>query len=138
MCTATSKNYNTPSTRYSGLWICKQYTSHTSGCLNTIIQQSVSILPTYYAINFAFLFSAPYIKQCREDDPKLTDCIISAINHVKPWMAKGIPEVGAPGIEPFVIDELSLSLTSGPNGYKIILKNLEAFGASNYTIDYLK
>lgn len=91
----------------------------------------------YYCIS-AIYVPAPYIKQCREDDPQLNECLIGAIHHLRPYLGTGIKEIEVPTVEPFVIDELSLSLTSGPNGYKITLKDLQAFGASNYTLDHLK
>lgn len=36
------------------------------------------------------------------------------------------------------MDSLALQLTEGPQGYKITLKNMEAFGASNYQVKSLK
>jgi hypothetical protein len=39
-----------------------------------------------------------------------------------------------PSVEPFVMDTLSLALTGGPNGYRINLKDMEVFGASNFTV----
>lgn len=36
------------------------------------------------------------------------------------------------------MDELSLSLTTGPNGYKVTLRDLDIYGASNFTISDLK
>lgn len=39
-----------------------------------------------------------------------------------------------PSVEPFVMDSLSLALTGGPNGYKITLKDMEVYGASNFTV----
>jgi len=50
----------------------------------------------------------------------------------------GIPEIEMPSVEPFRMDELSLSLTTGPNGYKVTLRDLDIFGASNFTISDLK
>jgi hypothetical protein len=43
-----------------------------------------------------------------------------------------------PSVEPFRMDELSLSLTTGPNGYKVTLRDLDIYGASNFTITDLK
>ncbi|XP_077288447.1 juvenile hormone binding protein 1 [Arctopsyche grandis] len=80
----------------------------------------------------------PYIKQCRSSDPKLLDCFTGAIHHLRPWLARGIPEIEMPTIEPFTMEELVLSLSTGPTGYKIALRNLDVFGASNYTISKLK
>lgn len=36
------------------------------------------------------------------------------------------------------MDTLALQLTEGPQGYKITLKNMEAFGASNFKVTSLK
>lgn len=50
----------------------------------------------------------------------------------------GIPEIEMPSVEPFRMDELSLSLTTGPNGYKVTLRDLDIYGASNFTVSDLK
>ncbi|XP_068153327.1 protein takeout [Drosophila tropicalis] len=78
-----------------------------------------------------------YIKQCRRDDPKLVDCFIGAVEHLKPYLASGIPEIQLPSVEPFKMDSLALQLTEGPQGYKITLKNMEAYGASNFQVKSL-
>lgn len=43
-----------------------------------------------------------------------------------------------PSVEPFVMDQLSLQLTGGPQGYRINLKNMQVFGASNFTVKTIK
>lgn len=43
-----------------------------------------------------------------------------------------------PTVEPFKMEDLSLALTSGPNGYKIVLRDLDIYGASNFTVNKLK
>ncbi|EDW95716.1 uncharacterized protein LOC6535352 [Drosophila yakuba] len=82
--------------------------------------------------------SPPYIKKCQRNDPKLVDCFIGAIEHLKPYLASGIPDIQLPSVEPFKMDTLALQLTEGPQGYKITLKNMEAFGASNFKVTSLK
>ncbi|KAH8418523.1 hypothetical protein KR009_011310 [Drosophila setifemur] len=79
-----------------------------------------------------------YIKQCRREDPKLVNCFMGAIEHLKPYLAEGIPAIQLPSVEPFKMDMLALQLTEGPQGYKITLKNMEAFGASNFQVKSLK
>ncbi|KAJ8979366.1 hypothetical protein NQ317_002955 [Molorchus minor] len=81
---------------------------------------------------------APYVKQCYEGDPQLIQCFKSALLHLRPYLAKGIKEIELPSVEPFVMEELSLSLTTGPNGYKVSLKDIDVFGASNFTVPKLK
>ncbi|XP_018574767.1 uncharacterized protein LOC108913665 [Anoplophora glabripennis] len=80
----------------------------------------------------------PYVKQCYEGDPEVIKCFISALHHLKPYLAKGIPDIALPSVEPFIMEELSLSLTTGPNGYKVSLKDIDIFGASNFTMSKLK
>uniref|UniRef100_A0A182RPV4 Hemolymph juvenile hormone binding protein n=1 Tax=Anopheles funestus TaxID=62324 RepID=A0A182RPV4_ANOFN len=80
----------------------------------------------------------PYIKQCRRSDPALTDCLKDALQHLRPYLSSGIPEIKLPSVEPFVMDQLSLQLTGGPQGYRINLKNMEVFGASNFTVRSIK
>lgn len=43
-----------------------------------------------------------------------------------------------PSVEPFIMDHLQLQLTGGPQGYRIHLRNMEVFGASNFTVEDLK
>ncbi|KAJ4447899.1 hypothetical protein ANN_09908 [Periplaneta americana] len=81
---------------------------------------------------------SPYVKQCQIGDPKIVECIIGALHHLRPYLAKGIPEIEMPSVEPFRMDELSLSLTTGPNGYKVTLRDLDIYGASNFSVADLK
>ncbi|KAK9700681.1 hemolymph juvenile hormone binding protein (JHBP) [Popillia japonica] len=80
----------------------------------------------------------PYIKQCKEGDPYIVKCLIDAVHHLSPYLAAGIPEIELPSVEPFRMEELSLSLTTGPNGYKVTLSDIDIFGASNFTVNKLK
>lgn len=89
-------------------------------------------------MQFNVAFTAPYVKQCHEGDPQLIQCFIGALHHLRPYLATGIPEIELPSVEPFLMDELSLSLTSGPNGYKVTLKDIDVYGASNYTVETMK
>jgi len=81
----------------------------------------------------------PYIKQrCHSSDPKLLSCITESVHHIGPWLATGIPEISMPSVEPFRMDQLSISLSTGPQGYKVILKEVDISGASNFSISKLK
>lgn len=41
-------------------------------------------------------------------------------------------------VEPFIVDHLQLQLTGGTQGYRVHLKHVEIFGASNFTVQSLK
>lgn len=80
----------------------------------------------------------PYVKQCKEGDPHLLNCLMDAIHHLRPYLKRGIDEIELPSVEPFQMDELTLSLTTGPNGYKVSLKDMVIYGASNYSVQTIK
>lgn len=80
----------------------------------------------------------PYVKQCHEGDPELIKCFIGSLQHLQPYLATGIKEIELPPVEPFRMDELSLSLTSGPNGYRVTLADIDVYGASNFTVTKMK
>lgn len=39
------------------------------------------------------MFAAPYIKQCKNEDPQLLECLKGSLHHLKPYLAAGIPEI---------------------------------------------
>lgn len=53
------------------------------------------------------------------------------------WSA-GIPELGIEEVEPIVIDEINLSLGSGPDGYRATFKDIQAYGVSNLTVNQVR
>ena len=46
----------------------------------------------------------------------------------------GIPELGVEEVEPLFIDEITIALGSGPDGYRASFRDIEAFGVSNLTV----
>ncbi|XP_058447871.1 uncharacterized protein LOC131428172 [Malaya genurostris] len=82
--------------------------------------------------------SYTYVMQCKRSDPELISCLKASLHHLRPYLAMGIPDIKLPPVEPFVMDQLSLQLTGGPQGYRINLKNMEVFGASNFTVKTIK
>ncbi|CAD6236471.1 GSCOCG00008200001-RA-CDS [Cotesia congregata] len=89
---------------------------------------------------FVFVLSEvpPYVKQCYKSDPELKKCLIEALHHLRPYLKNGIPEIELPSVEPFLMDELTLSLTGGTNGYRVRLAELYVRGASNFTVEDIK
>lgn len=97
---------------------------------------SIAIAAYFLAANAQ---AAPeYIKQCKRSDPKIIACYKRSLMHLRPYLAKGIPEIDMPAVEPFIMDTLTLQLTDGPQGYKVSMKNIEVFGASNYEVKSMK
>jgi hypothetical protein len=40
-------------------------------------------------LNVIYLFSAPYIKTCRRNEPNMANCILNSINLIKPQIVSG-------------------------------------------------
>lgn len=90
-------------------------------------------------IIFAYLIYliAEYIHVC----PKNADaiqCIIDNVERLRPYVEKGIPELGAPGIEPLHLGDLLVSEKTNNNGISITAKNIKAFGPSAFKVKKLK
>ncbi|XP_075235870.1 juvenile hormone binding protein 2 [Lycorma delicatula] len=75
-----------------------------------------------------------YLHPCSRYDPNINQCLTYAANHLANNFRKGIPELGVTDIEPIVIDEIHLALGTGPDGYRAVFRDVEAFGVSNLTV----
>nr|CAD7456210.1 unnamed protein product [Timema tahoe] len=75
-----------------------------------------------------------FIRQCHRHDPDVNQCLKDAANHLAMNFRRGIPELGYPEVEPIVIDEISIALGSGPDGYRATFMDIEAYGVSNLTV----
>ncbi|XP_045450186.1 uncharacterized protein LOC123658936 [Melitaea cinxia] len=76
--------------------------------------------------------------QCKRDDPELDKCVLRAVDEVKPRLLNGIPEVNVPALEPFNVPTLKLDRTAPNLRIKATLKNIKAYGGSNFKIEKLK
>ncbi|XP_066247746.1 circadian clock-controlled protein daywake [Euwallacea similis] len=75
-----------------------------------------------------------YIKQCHIYDENVNRCIRDSTNYLIVNMRNGIPELGLEDPEPVVIDQIQLAIGSGPDGYRAIFRDIEAYGVSNCTV----
>ncbi|CAH0698802.1 unnamed protein product [Spodoptera exigua] len=72
--------------------------------------------------------------RCSRRDPNVDACLLRSFNSFIEYMKGGAPELGIEEAEPIVIDELSIALGGGPDGYRASFKDIQAIGASNMTI----
>lgn len=79
-----------------------------------------------------------YIKVCKKSDPNLSKCIINSIEHLRPKLAKGIPELNIPPMEPLPIGEIALKSGPEQTNIKANISNLKTYGASMFKILDLK
>lgn len=81
-----------------------------------------------------FPILAEYILPCRKADPEINKCIKKSFNHLRPYLAKGLPELQVPPVEPLVIDELAMENNAGAVRIKALFTNITAKGPSNFTV----
>ncbi|XP_017780980.1 PREDICTED: uncharacterized protein LOC108565842 [Nicrophorus vespilloides] len=76
-----------------------------------------------------------FLKVCKRDEPNLTECIKHALEEIRPYLKKGVPEHNIPSVEPIIIKDL-ISEQSG--GLKITTSDVVAYGGGDYIVNDLK
>ncbi|CAH0698793.1 unnamed protein product [Spodoptera exigua] len=79
-----------------------------------------------------------YIVPCSQTDPGLDTCIKNSFNHLRPYLSRGIPELGVPPVEPLFIDRLVMENDAGPVRVTAAFSNITVVGPSNYTITKIR
>ncbi|KAG4080290.1 hypothetical protein HA402_010782 [Bradysia odoriphaga] len=79
-----------------------------------------------------------YLSRCARDDPEINTCIKNTANRLAKFLRQGVPELEIYEVEPVLIDEIGISLGSGPDGYRASFRNIEAYGVSNLTVSNVK
>lgn len=66
----------------------------------------------------------------------MNDCLKYAGNKLATHLREGgVPELEIFDVEPIVIDEISINLgNDGPDGYRAVFSDIEAYGVSNLTL----
>ncbi|XP_031842216.1 uncharacterized protein LOC116431228 [Nomia melanderi] len=75
-----------------------------------------------------------YIQICGAKNPNLDQCVINSVNALAKVLESGIPELGVPASNPFVLEELTLA--DLPN-FKAIGHNVKVYGLPTYNIESL-
>lgn len=60
--------------------------------------------------------------------------MIEAANYVKPFLIKGIPELGIKPISPYYISEVSFDQGTPAINFKATLSNISLFGLDTYEV----
>ncbi|XP_076683078.1 protein takeout [Andrena cerasifolii] len=80
-------------------------------------------------------FETPeYILPCNRSDPKIESCFQKTLNHLQPYLLKGISDLDLPPIEPLVIPELRMENGHGAVRIRALFSNITVIGAGNYSI----
>lgn len=78
--------------------------------------------------------SASFINICSRSDPQLNACLKKTFNNLRPYLARGIPEIGLPPMEPLKIDHLGIENNAGNIRIKGAFTNVVNAGAANFTV----
>lgn len=84
------------------------------------------------------LVVAEYILPCSRSDPALDACIKRSFNHLRPYLARGLPELGVPAVEPLLIERLVMENAAGPVRVTAAFTNITVVGPSNYTVTKIR
>jgi len=79
-----------------------------------------------------------YLQQCPRNEEFINQCLRDSGNKLVHYLRNGIPELDIYEIEPVVIDEIGIVLGSGPDGYRAIFRNIQAYGVSNITVTNIR
>ncbi|XP_058453175.1 protein takeout [Malaya genurostris] len=78
-----------------------------------------------------------YLHVCHKDDPKLTECMKQSIETLRPYLARGIPELDIPAIEPINLGDLIVAESVPGQGISITAKDIKAYGPGNFRLKRL-
>ncbi|XP_045542491.1 uncharacterized protein LOC106707611 [Papilio machaon] len=79
-----------------------------------------------------------YFPHCKKSDPQIEKCFLDAVETMRPKLKGGIPEVNIPALDPFTVPTLKLDRTASNLRLKANLRNMKAFGGSNFKIEKFK
>lgn len=82
--------------------------------------------------------SADFLHVCRKSDSNLNECVYNSVKTLKPYLVTGIPEYDIPSLEPIDLGDLIVAGSKTGQGLYITVKDLKAFGASNWSLKNLK
>lgn len=70
----------------------------------------------------------------------MSTCFKNAVLHLRPYLAKGIPEMGLPPVEPLVIPEIELNMGAGSGSVTLAatLYNATFHGGSNFDLRQIR
>uniref|UniRef100_A0A8D8VKZ9 Protein takeout n=1 Tax=Cacopsylla melanoneura TaxID=428564 RepID=A0A8D8VKZ9_9HEMI len=75
---------------------------------------------------------------CKQKSPTFDECVKKATVLAKPYIAKGVPSLAIPPVEPFSLPMIMLEQGTGAVNYKANLKDIKITGLSEYKFDDIK
>ncbi|XP_055850306.1 protein takeout [Episyrphus balteatus] len=75
-----------------------------------------------------------YLQQCPRNEEVVNECLRDSGNRLVHYLRQGVPELDMYEIEPVIIDEIGIVLGTGPDGYRAVFRNIQAYGVGNITV----
>ncbi|XP_050422083.1 protein takeout-like [Adelges cooleyi] len=79
-----------------------------------------------------------FIKPCKRNDPNLNECLGNILESLRPFAAKGIPEMHVPPLDPISVPVISLNQGTNSVNFKALFTHLKGFGAKNFELKNIK
>jgi len=96
---------------------------------------SFVILQAFFSASFGGAVP-DYIHVCKRDPDTISNCVRESIEHLRPKLVEGIPELNVPGIEPLIIHELVVDQGNLVQ-LKAVGRDVKVNGASNFKLKKL-
>lgn len=81
---------------------------------------------------------ASFIKPCKRNDPNLEKCVVKMLENIRPQLAKGIPEMRLPPLDPFFVPLIRMDQGTRSVNFQAKFENITAYGGQNFQINKLK
>ncbi|XP_060517815.1 circadian clock-controlled protein daywake-like [Cylas formicarius] len=72
-----------------------------------------------------------FLHVCHRNDPNLIPCLIAAVEEIRPFLVKGVPEYNLPSLEPLHMKDFFAEETAGMT---IKVTEVSAWGCSDYFV----
>ncbi|XP_050498427.1 circadian clock-controlled protein daywake-like [Diabrotica virgifera virgifera] len=72
-----------------------------------------------------------FIHVCQKSDPNLIQCLMAAVEDVRPFFVDGVPEYNIPKLEPLIMKDF---FSEEAAGMKITVSDVSAWGCSDYLV----
>lgn len=85
-------------------------------------------------------FAAPGVQPCPRalDLPQYDRCVVQQLNAITPYLAKGIPSLKLPALDPLFLPSLTVDRNLDSLKIKANMSQIRVYGATNFVISDLK
>lgn len=89
------------------------------------------IVILFWTQTFSYIL-ADYIQVCGKRNPNLNQCILNSVEHVVPWLKRGIPELDIKPVDPVYVDSIVLQNDAR---FRLSASEILVYGLSNYKVN---